>query len=193
VLAEPVSSGQRIHTDGRATTANLNQTASLAVSSLLASFAQTQKTHPSARLERFTDEKSGLEVVRTPKGQYPELLILSEKQLEKTQPRKVTVGPIWVGITDVTVAAYEKCAKGKACSMDPASRDEPMNRCAWKNGLLLHPMNCVTWKEAVAFCTWVGGRLPTPTKCGVCSYKRRSGEKLSVGRIAARRLACKLL
>jgi hypothetical protein len=86
---------------------------SLAVSSLLASFAQTQKTQPSARLERFTDEKSGLEFVRIPKGQYPELLSLSEKQLEKIQNRKVTVGPIWVGITDVTVAAYENAQKEK--------------------------------------------------------------------------------
>lgn len=109
---------------GRVTTANLNQTASLAVSSLLASFAQTHKTQPSTRLETLTDNKSGLELVRIPKGQYPELLPLSEEQLERTQNRKVTVGPIWVGITDVTVAAYVKCAKAKACSMDPASRDE---------------------------------------------------------------------
>jgi formylglycine-generating enzyme required for sulfatase activity len=122
VLAEPVSSRQRIRA-WLATTANLNQTASLAVSFLLASFAQTQKTQPSAGLETLTDKKSGLEFVRIPKGQYPELLSLSEKQLEKTQTRKVKVGPIWVGMTDVTVAAYEKCAKGKACSMDPASRD----------------------------------------------------------------------
>ena len=136
------------------TTVNLNQTVSLAVSSLLAYFAQTQKTPSGAGSETLTDKKSGLEFVRIPKGQYPELLSLSERQVEKTQNRKVTVGPIWVGITDVTVAAYEKCAKGKACSMDPASRDEAMNRCTWKNGLLSHPINCVTWKEAVALCVF---------------------------------------
>ena len=97
----------------RATTANLNQTASLAVSSLLASLAQTQKTQPSAGLETLTDKKSGLEFVRIPKGQYPELLSLSEKQLEKTQTRKVTVGPIWVGMTDVTVAVMKNARKKK--------------------------------------------------------------------------------
>jgi formylglycine-generating enzyme len=78
-----------------------------------------------------------------------------------------------MAIIDVTAAVDVKCTKANACSTDPASRDEPMHRCAWKNGLLSHPINCVTWKEAAAFCTWVGGRLPTPTQW---EYAATSGE-----------------
>jgi hypothetical protein len=144
-------------------------------------------------LKTLTDKKSGLEFVRIPKGQYPELLSLSEKQLEKTQNRKVTVGPIWVGITDVTVAAYEKCAKGKACSMDTAARDEPMNRCAWKEWSVVAPDQLHNLERGCCFLHMGRRTAAYAHRMGVCSYKRKSGQKLSVGRIAARWLACKLL
>jgi formylglycine-generating enzyme required for sulfatase activity len=145
----------------------------LAVLSILDCVSQTQKPPSAAGLETRTDSRSGLKFVHLPKRQYPELLPLSDKQSEKAQDREITLGPIWMAITDVTVEAYVKCTKASACPTDPASREEPMHRCAWKNGLVSHPINCVTWKEAAAFCAWVGGRLPTPTEW---DYAATSGE-----------------
>ncbi|AKF07820.1 formylglycine-generating enzyme family protein [Sandaracinus amylolyticus] len=47
--------------------------------------------------------------------------------------------------------------------VDPLDRDfEP--QCNWSatpGALEAHPMNCVTWSTALAFCAWDGGRLPT--------------------------------
>jgi formylglycine-generating enzyme required for sulfatase activity len=61
----------------------------------------------------------------------------------------------------VTVKAFAACAASKACSEAGRDRDEPKERCNWKHERDSHPINCVTWAEAVQFCAWVSARLPT--------------------------------
>jgi formylglycine-generating enzyme required for sulfatase activity len=41
---------------------------------------------------------------------------------------------------------------GGTCNFDPAGRDPALEQ---------HPLNCVDWNTAQAFCVWDGGRLPT--------------------------------
>ncbi len=59
--------------------------------------------------------------------------------------------------SEVTLAAYRACVEagrcrapdaGEGCNWSRSDRDE-------------HPINCVDWDQAVAYCTWRGGRLPT--------------------------------
>lgn len=138
------------------------------------STAQSQTTQRPIRLKARVDKRSGLTFVRIPKGQYPGLVSLSqESQGGNEAPQLVFVPSLWFGVTDVTVAAYKKCVEAHACANDPALRDEPVPRCAWKNGLLSHPINCVTWQEAAKFCNWIKGRLPTATEW---EYAATSGE-----------------
>jgi formylglycine-generating enzyme required for sulfatase activity len=60
--------------------------------------------------------------------------------------------------SEVTVAQYRRCKKAGACSA-PSTVFET---CNWElEGREDHPLNCVDWKQASAFCTWAGGRLPT--------------------------------
>jgi formylglycine-generating enzyme required for sulfatase activity len=66
----------------------------------------------------------------------------------------VTVAAFCMDPTEVTVAAYKGCTScsapstSGACNWGVAGRDN-------------HPINCVDWNQATAFCTAVGKRLPT--------------------------------
>lgn len=60
---------------------------------------------------------------------------------------------------EVTVADYRRCVEAGKCSSDGLTQWEP---CNWnKPNRTDHPINCVDWQQAVAYCTWAEKRLPT--------------------------------
>jgi formylglycine-generating enzyme required for sulfatase activity len=59
--------------------------------------------------------------------------------------------------TEVTVAAYQECVTAGRCT--PADRGGACN--AGVAGRANHPINCVDWSQARAYCEFRGGRLPT--------------------------------
>ena len=62
--------------------------------------------------------------------------------------------------SEVTVAQYRACVQAGHCSMEKGmTEDAPCNLGHADRGR--HPVNCVNWKQASDFCSWVGGRLPT--------------------------------
>lgn len=70
-------------------------------------------------------------------------------------------------VTEVTVSAYRACVQAGACS-EPQKRSgekDPYSNhfdCTWGvEALDQHPVNCVTWHQANAYCTWAGKALPT--------------------------------
>ena len=75
--------------------------------------------------------------------------------------RRVWLGSFRIDRTEVTVSQFQRCVKAGACKhahfRDAARRYCNMGRP--KRGD--HPMNCVTWDGARAYCRWVGKRLPT--------------------------------
>lgn len=74
--------------------------------------------------------------------------------------RQVEVDRFWMDATEVTVQAYAACVDAGPCS-EPSSG----TGCNWEAaGRENHPVNCVTWSQATAYCEWVDGgtkRLPT--------------------------------
>jgi formylglycine-generating enzyme required for sulfatase activity/tRNA A-37 threonylcarbamoyl transferase component Bud32 len=91
-----------------------------------------------------------------------------EKPIRRTQ-----VAPFCVDVTEVTVDSYVHCASAKACSPPSDSVDWPGisadDKKTWSgscNARALtsrgeHPINCVSWNDAAAFCRWAKKRLPS--------------------------------
>ena len=62
---------------------------------------------------------------------------------------------------EVTVASYAKCVEAGKCSK-PTGVDALCNYGV--SGRENHPVNCVELSQAVAFCDWIGRRLPTESE-----------------------------
>ncbi|MFV8753975.1 formylglycine-generating enzyme family protein [Nannocystaceae bacterium ST9] len=76
----------------------------------------------------------------------------------ENQPvHSVTLSSYWIEATEVTVAAYTECVEAGGCTETtmgaPCSFGSPLAN--------QHPINCVTWDQADAYCTWKGRRLPS--------------------------------
>lgn len=56
--------------------------------------------------------------------------------------------------TETTRAQFRACVDAGCCAPP---------RCDWRPGVAReeHPVVCVTWRQAEAFCAWAGGRLPS--------------------------------
>lgn len=114
----------------------------------------------SAAAPTIVEPRSGLEFVDLPGGSF---LFGCEpgdpdcQEIEKPA-RGATVAPFRIGKTEVTVAAYEACVKDGACTA--AGTGDGCNGSAQGN----HPINCVDVKQSAAFCSWIGGRLPSPAE-----------------------------
>jgi formylglycine-generating enzyme required for sulfatase activity len=67
----------------------------------------------------------------------------------------VTLDAFWMYQTEVTNAMYRLCVQASAC-------EEPSNTRFFNDeGYSDHPVVYVSWQDAVDYCEWSGGRLPT--------------------------------
>jgi formylglycine-generating enzyme required for sulfatase activity len=105
------------------------------------------------------DPRSGLEFLLLPGGPFhfgcePNDGDCSD---DERPGRQATVTSMWMGKTEVTVEGYGRCVTDGACTA-PVRGDA----CNWGvAGRERHPINCVDWAQASAFCAHLGGRLPT--------------------------------
>jgi len=81
----------------------------------------------------------------------------------------VTLQPLCLDTTEVTVDAYAACVQSGQCTADhpgQSSRDgvtfEALQSCNYGvAGRGNHPMNCVDWAQSAKYCRAQGKRLPT--------------------------------
>lgn|GEM_PF-1330432 len=79
---------------------------------------------------------------------------------------QVTLSAYTIGKYEVTIEEYRQCIAAGPCGNNGTytnyRSDGSYSGCNINvPGKEKHPMNCVTWHGAAAYCAWIGGRLPT--------------------------------
>jgi len=82
--------------------------------------------------------------------------------------REVSLEGFRIGRREVTVAEYRSCVEEEACTA--AGLTDDAISCSWGAASADDtPLNCVSWKQASAYCQWAGGDLPTEVQWEVAA------------------------
>ena len=111
----------------------------------------------------------GTQWVRLPGGRFQ---MGSTSGYSDAKPvHRVRVGPFAMMKSEVTVGMYRACVAAGKCGEEPHFDDGSCyawDGSTWKKGVLpqsfrgdTHPVVCVDWSQATAFCSAAGGRLPS--------------------------------
>ena len=74
--------------------------------------------------------------------------------------RQVAVAATCIDLAEVSALEYEGCVSMGQCPRPEPITGELGEACTFDREHH-HPINCVTWEQANAYCRWGGGRLPT--------------------------------
>jgi formylglycine-generating enzyme required for sulfatase activity len=77
---------------------------------------------------------------------------------EEKPAHKVYLDAYWIDQTQVTNAMYAACVQAGACIYHTR---EAINPRYYEPAFADHPVVYVVWQEAMDYCAWQGGRLPT--------------------------------
>jgi formylglycine-generating enzyme required for sulfatase activity len=114
----------------------------------------TTKQATQKRMSTFVMIAAGSSVVGCVASNNPDLACFNDEPV--ASPRNFAA--LEVMRTEVTVAEYGTCVASGHCA-----KPEPGAGCNYEvKGKEQHPMNCVSWTEAVTWCGFANARLPTP-------------------------------
>jgi formylglycine-generating enzyme required for sulfatase activity len=93
----------------------------------------------------------------------------ADGQVDEKPVRPVVVKTFEMDLHEVIYEAYQACVDEQACTTPDLD-----HFCVWgRPDKLKHPLNCVDWSQATAYCTWQKKRLPTEEEW---EYAARGGD-----------------
>jgi len=111
---------------------------------------------PTAVAPVYDSKARHAKTIEIPAGSF---VIGDASSLEGSHPKRaVSLATFAIDAAEVTVGDYAECVSTKACS--PPRHDSPICNGS-SNEEARRAVNCVDLRQARAFCTWVGKRLPT--------------------------------
>lgn len=108
-------------------------------------------------VEGFCQLDPAADMVVVPAGPFPMGCADANCEADEEPQHTVTLGRFAIDRFEVTVSAYDACVDDGACVAAATG-----NECnAGDPGYEEHPINCVDWDQATAYCEWAGKQLPT--------------------------------
>jgi formylglycine-generating enzyme required for sulfatase activity len=115
-----------------------------------------------------TREIDGMTMVYVPAGSFLMGSKVEDEQGGNGQPypnefpeHEVSVGAFWLDQTEVTNAQYQGCVEVGKCDPPKVAGSHSREAYYGEAEFAAYPVINITWYQAVAYCSWVGGRLPT--------------------------------
>lgn len=104
-------------------------------------------------------EIDGMPMVRIPAGTF--IMGSDTGQLNQAPAHSVRLSAYWIDQYEVTVSQYTACVAAGACTPPWAFNSESHPDYYEGEAFQQYPIQAITWRQAAAYCAWVGGRLPT--------------------------------
>ena len=115
--------------------------------------APTETPEPTVLPVKIEDSK-GVPMVLVPEGEF--IMGADDDQAAAMPAHTVYLDDYYIDVFEVTQTRYKACLDAGGCELT-AGTGELLNRPVWDE----HPMMDINWYDALEYCEWRGGSLPT--------------------------------
>jgi formylglycine-generating enzyme required for sulfatase activity len=117
-------------------------------------YEEAEPTRSGGPVRQTVQSQGGM--LRMPGGRFVMGSANPRAPTNERPARALVVTPFWIDRTEVTVGAYRACVDAGVCPR-PARTS---SACTFDAGDPELPVSCVHWRDADAYCRFIGKRLP---------------------------------